>query len=292
MHTYLKTIGFSNLKNRADIDKLIQKIIENATERRIYKREDGTAAAELSMEFAENIGITICGEYDDKDMFHVEHYFPYFRGKNISTREEVYISKRVDTDAFTGMCDDYRLGVSMIFYLQNVLDFLERRVHFREPITAPIMLSALAMEGRVLLPVEKSERQINNSKAEAKHRNQLISEAKQGNQEAIDSLTIDDIDMYTMITRRIQNEDVYSIVETTFIPYGSESDNYTVLGVINSCTTLINQETSEEIYTLLVECNHVYFEICINKSDMLGEPLPGRRFKGTVWMQGRIEFSA
>ena len=40
---------------------------------------------------------------------------------------------------------------------------------------------------------------------------------------------------YAMITKRIQKEDVYSIVDTTFIPYGSESDNYTVIGTIHSC---------------------------------------------------------
>ena len=290
MHTYLRTIGFSELKNRAEVEKLLSKVVKEATERRILKKEDGTARAELSMEFAENIGITICGEYDEKNEFHIEHYFPYFRGKNISTIEELYVSKRVDTDAYTGMCDDYRLGVSLIFYLQNALDFLEHRSSYSGSYSGPITLSALALEGKVLLPVEKTEHQINNGKAEIKHRNQLITEARQGNQEAIDSLTIDDIDMYAMITKRIQKEDVYSIVDTTFIPYGSESDNYTVIGTIHSCRLMKNTETGEELYTLLIECNHICFEICINRNDILGEPIPGRRFKGIVWMQGKTDF--
>lgn len=290
MHTYLRTIGFSKFKNRIEIEKLLSKILKEAKERRILKKEDGTVFAELSMEFADNIGITVCGEYDENSEFHIEHYFPYFRGREVSITEELYISKRVDTDAYTGMCDDYRLGVSMIFYLQNVLDFLEYR-NTDDVYSGPITLSALALEGRVLLPVEKTQHQINTNKAEVKHRNQLITEAKQGNQEAIDNLTIGDLDMYTMITKRIQKEDVYSIVDTSFIPYGSESDHYTVLGMIHSCRLMKNKETGEELYTLSIECNHMYFEICINKNDILGEPIPGRRFKGVIWMQGKVEFS-
>jgi hypothetical protein len=32
------------------------------------------------------------------------------------------------------------------------------------------------------------------------------------------------------------------------------------------------------------------FTIAINKADLLGEPAPGRRFKGQIWMQGIADF--
>ena len=31
------------------------------------------------------------------------------------------------------------------------------------------------------------------------------------------------------------------------------------------------------------------YDICIHADDLLGEPLPGRRFRGNVWMQGKVE---
>ena len=37
MHTYLRTIGFSELKNRAEVEKLLSKVVKEATERRILK---------------------------------------------------------------------------------------------------------------------------------------------------------------------------------------------------------------------------------------------------------------
>ena len=53
----------------------------------------------------------------------------------------------------------------------------------------------------------------------------------------------------------------------------------------------MNEElTKEEIYRLRVECNDMVFTVAINKADLLGEPAPGRRFKGQIWMQGIADF--
>ena len=41
---------------------------------------------------------------------------------------------------------------------------------------------------------------------------------------------------------------------------------------------------------MTINCNELLFDICINKTDLLGEPEAGRRFKGTVWMQGYINY--
>ena len=109
-----------------------------------------------------------------------------------------------------------------------------------------------------------------------------------GNQEAIDSLTIDDIDMYTMISRRAKTEDIYSIVESSFIPYGSESDNYTIIGTILDYKLVTNRMSGEQVYCLRIDCNDLTYEVCINKFDLLGEPKRGRRFKGNIWMQGHV----
>ena len=291
MHSFLKAIGFSQLKSRKEVEALIQMVINQASERHMIRLGNSSSVAELSMEFGEGVGITVRGEYDEDEVFHMEHYFPFFSGRNVSTREQVYISKRVDTDAYTGMCDDYRLGVSLIFYLQNSIDYFNFKQK-KGQLVHSVTLSALALDGKILLPVEKNERQNNISNVDIHYRSQLIAEAKKGNQEAIDSLTVDDIDLYAMVSKRIKYEDVYSIVDTSFIPYGSESDNYTVLGTILEHNLIKNTRTGEEVYILQLDCNHLVFEVCINKNDLLGEPLPGRRFRGTVWMQGNVDFFA
>lgn len=292
MHSYMRAIGFSNINNRMELNELLDNVMENATKIRTVDLSSRGNLTEITLEFGDGMGITLRGELDEAGKFHMEHYFPCIYGQNISTREEVGINKRVDSEAYTGMCDDFRLGVSLIFFLQNVIDYLEKKNQNMPMGTPfPITLAALSLEGRILLPIEMDEVQVRNITAETKHRNNLIAEAKKGNQDAIDSLTIDDIDTYAMISRRAKKEDIYSIVDTSFIPFGSESDNYSIIATILESNHIVNTMTKEEVYDLQLVCNDIAFRMCINKQDLLGEPLVGRRFKGNIWMQGNIAFS-
>lgn len=67
-------------------------------------------------------------------------------------------------------------------------------------------------------------------------------------EDAIELLTMEDMDMYSTISRKIQKEDVFSIVDTYFMPYGVECDHYSVLGEIMECTRVRNRFTGEEIF--------------------------------------------
>lgn len=292
MHSFLRAIGFSNIHTREELNDLVKLILEKSSEKTNVSVSNHVILQEISMKFTDNMGISLRGELSQQGEFHLEHYYPYYIGNRISTTEEVLINKKVDTESYTGMCDDNRIGVSLIFYLQNIMEYLNHKMASKHPAgTLPITLSALSVEGKILLGIDNNEKALKNAFYETKRRNQLISEAKRGNQDAIDSLTIDDIDLYAMITRRSRHEDVYSIVESTFIPYGSESDNYTVIGEIADTKLITNEFTNEEIYELLIDCNDIMFNLCINKSDLLGEPAVGRRFKGNIWMQGHVNFT-
>ena len=125
---------------------------------------------------------------------------------------------------------------------------------------------------------------------EGHEKQELIKQAKEGDQDAIDSLTLDEMDLSSQIRRRIKTEDLYSIVETTFVPYGSESDNYMVIGTIINWTSVSNQYTGEQIVLLQINCNDLLITISIHRDDLMGEPILGARFKGIVWMQGNADY--
>lgn len=289
MHSFLKTVGFRNMKSRKDVEQLVRLVTTQGAERYMATLGGKTMFAEILLEVAENVGVALRGEYDEQGNFHMEHYFPYLKGQNVSSRENVFISKRVDTDAFTGMCDDYRLGVSLIFYLQNVTDYISRG-YPEERRERSITLAALASEGKVLLPTVSMKEAPVKEAVDTSGRTKLLEAAKNGDKEAMEALTIDDIDLYAQISRRLKTEDIYSIVETTFIPYGSESDNYTILAMIESVNECVNRITGEELYCMDLRCNDLCFPVCISKKDLFGEPKVGRRFRGNVWMQGTVDF--
>ena len=72
------------------------------------------------------------------------------------------------------------------------------------------------------------------------------------------------------------------------MPYGIESDQYSVVAEILEMEELTNSLTNEKLYSMKVECNDIIFSITINQEDLLGEPAVGRRFKGVIWMQGTV----
>lgn len=289
MHSFLKAVGFRNIKSRNEVEQLVRLVIEQGAERYMATIGGKNLFTEILLEVAEDIGVALRGEYDEHGNFHMEHYFPYLKGQNVSTNETVFISKRVDTDAYTGMCDDYRLGVSLIFYLQNVTDYVSSG-YPEERKARPITLAALATEGKILLPTVSMKEAPVKEAVDTSGRTKLMEAARNGDKEAMEALTIDDIDLYAQISRRLKSEDVYSIVETTFIPYGSESDNYTILARIESVEERKNRMTGEELYYMNLRCNDLCFPMCINKKDLYGEPKEGRRFRGNIWMQGMVGF--
>ena len=291
MHKYLKSVGFSGFRQKRDLDKLLAEVIENYDRKKIVENEEGHMFAEISKEFGYDCGLTVCGEYDEKNVFHMEYYFPYYAGSQITSYEEIVVERHAGKDSYAGACDDMRVGISLIFYLLNAGDYLNVRQNgmLRE-LNTSLSLSGLAASGTILLPLNKNVKQIEADKKQSQQRNSLLAAARNGDEEAMESLTMEDIDIYTMISRRIQHEDVYSIVDTYLMPYGIECDQYSLMGEITDCSTTVNSVTGEKLYQLGLLTNDIPLDICINEKDLMGIPEPGRRFKGVVWLQGLINF--
>jgi len=288
VHKFLRAIGFSDIRKK-DLDMILQEIIEHPEIMRVTKDSDGNEFAELSKSFGNGVGIMVRGSYDENDVFQMKYYIPFSAADEITTQEQIDIEKHAEKESYAGVCDEVRLGVTLIFYLQNVADFLsEHRANIHVKNLYGANLSALSVSGKILLPVQQKvmEKQIANNKQEK--RQKLIAEAREGNEEAIENLSIEELDIYSQISKRIRKEDVFSIVTTSFMPYGIESDHYTILGEIKEVEEVINPVTNERLYTMKIECNDLVFKVTINQNDLLGEPAVGRRFKGSIWMQGTV----
>ena len=245
----------------------------------------------LFRSLADNIGITVCGEYDEENNFTLSHYFPYMKSNLISSNEDISIERHIEKESYAGVCDDIKVGVSLIFYLQNVCDYLKVKNNFLLPVRGTsLSLNGLSCEGIILMPIRKNEKDKMKSNQVSKNRIQLIEAARRGDEEAIESLTLEDMDTYSLISRKIQKEDVFTLVDTFFMPYGVECDQYSILGEVLEVNSLKNEVTKEEIYQMALNCNDLIINLCINKKDLLGEPEIGRRFKGTIWLQGYINF--
>ncbi len=297
MHKYLRSVGFSNIHSRKDLKKILEKVLKHPTSRQYVTMPDGGIAVEFKKEFSKAAGLVVCGEYSDDVEFEYEYYFPYFSGSNVSTREELSVERHSDKESYVGICDDVKVGVSLIFYLQNRMEYIKNRMadrtygydEYQLPENTTVKLSALALSGTIMFPLQQRPEQIEEVRKTEKNRKELLVAARLGDEEAIENLTMDDIDTYSAISRKIRNEDVFSLVDSYFMPYGIECDQYSILGEIIKCQETVNELTNEAIYIITLNCNDLVFDVRINKKDLLGEPLVKRRFKGIVWMQGLID---
>ena len=291
MHQYLKAIGFDNINTKNDLKRLLKSIQNEFTHQTIVSYRPGEDFCEMRREYGQCVGISLCGELDEEENFQPDYYFPYFEGSGISTYADIAIERKIEKEQYVGMCEDSKIGISLIFTLQNGLEYMrERQAGFATDITTSVTLSGLALSGMILLPVIKDERQLKSEQEASDNRKMLLNAARNGDQTAIETLTLDDIDIYSQVSRRLENEDVFSIVGTYFMPYGVECDLYSIMGEILAVRRRKNIATGVELYQMKLNVNELQFDVCVPAAEVMGEPEIGRRFKGTIWLQGYINF--
>ena len=291
MHKFLRAVGFSQYTEKKQVQKLIRDIIIHADERSYTTVGKKTLVAEFDRNFAEDIGIAVCGEFDEDDTYSFDYYLPYLRSDLVSTAEDISIERHAAKESYAGICDDPKVGVSLIFYLQNMISYLKLQGEGKIPAKGTsLTLSALSCQGTIMMPIQKTEWQKKKIAKDAVQRNRLIQAARGGDEEAMESLTLEDMDTYTSISRKIQKADIFSLVDTYFMPYGVECDQYSVLGEITDMKLVTNGLTGEKVHILTLCCNDLNLKVAINSIDLLGEPAVGRRFKGSVWLQGQVNF--
>lgn len=290
MHRYLRAVGFSSVQKKEDVDELIRFTSECYQTEETAVTAEGEEFSERRKAFAEQMGLLVRGVYNENDEYQPEYCIPYFTGKTERFYEDMAIERHAEKESYAGVCDDMNLGVSLIFYLQNVTEYLNRKRYGRmENVSASLILSGLSVEGKILMPVYQKMPVVSEIKS-SQERSRMIQAARDGDEEAIENLTLEDMDTYSMISRRIEEEDVFSIVTTHFMPCGVECDHYNVMGEILNVDLRENNKTHEKIYVMTIESNGIILDVCINQQDLMGEPAPGRRFRGIIWLQGVVNF--
>lgn len=306
MNLYARALGFDNLTSKAE-EKFIKTGIKESIKEGFVIRHEKLNRGVIILRLSKSTGLYIFGRFD-KNTFKYEYYFPFVVGKTVSDNEEMTIERHLDKESYAVICDELKTGVTLIFFLQNVMDYLEylysgkdfpvpefnpdiRNEICRQPIrNKKVSLTALSIGGMILLPIKKEKKRARSREEDITRKN-LIQAAKNGDENAIESLTIEDIDTYNELSQRIMKEDVFTIVDSTFMPCGVECDQYSVIGEILELQVEENIYTGEKIYVMVLECNSLIITTAINKAHLMGEPAVGRRFKGQIWLQGNVHFT-
>lgn len=290
MHKFLRTAGFSKILNYQTEDLLIKDVLSSYDTKQTVEDEDHNLFVEFSKEYGLNFGIRVCGIYDKDNLFHLQYYFPYFQGQLVTTFERATVERRISMNAYSAACDYPRLGTTLIFYLSNAADYIRNQKAQALEEAQAITLTGLAEYGAILLPVADNVKAPAEKTRDIQSRNRFYEAPQELDEESMEDMAMQDLDLYSRLSRRVKTEDVYTIVDSFFMPYGLECDYYNLMGDIKEYTAVYNQLSGEKLYQLQVDSNGLMMDILINARDLMGEPAVGRRFKGVIWLQGKINW--
>lgn len=287
IHRYLRTVGFSQYQNREETEAFLEQLkLRFEDQAVIIRRKNGEKLWEMQAAMGPGVGIVLGGYVSSRGTLVLERYMPYIEETDMTSDVYCSIQRHVEGELYSGLIDDTRVGIPIIFCLTNGGEYMQRRYQELNTVPAAVCLTAFSKNGKILLPMQKNARQLEMSRVADKTREKLIEAARHGDESAMESLNSEDMMTFSAVSRRMMKEDIYSIVDSCFMPQGIECEIYQVIGEILEINTRINLFTGEEIWDFLVQTNDLPLHVVINQIDLQGEPKVGRRFKGTVWIQG------
>lgn len=327
MHKYLRAVGFSEFEKKSQMDEFFKTNLNDSHLISTYISQDMRVCGQYDVPVCQNAGISVIGEQEHNALALIDFYYPYLKGYDYTIIQECTIERHSDKESYAGIIDDYRMGIALIFHLTNgnVYNSLIKTHKVNEIKIDRIFLSALSISGRIILPVENKSHngEETNEFADKNKVNMDYDNIPDGgydieeedDDESSNPITdriIEKLGDYSdglgtkaisigiginipkspvgIQENRLMNEDLYSIVETSLVPYGIECDKYQIVAEILSVNKKKNIYTNEILIEMRVDTMGLQFNLMINEKDLDGEPLPGRRFRGVIWLLGEVEF--
>ncbi len=134
MHTYLRAIGFRECKNRQQLEDIYRHTLNTPNRKIMTTISVDTSLLQFEKDFGKNFGLSLVGEYDIKGSLSIEHYFPYLKGDRFMQFENITIQKQTDKESYAGVCEDYHLGMTIIFYVINIADYAKSKwLNYSQP---------------------------------------------------------------------------------------------------------------------------------------------------------------
>ena len=291
MRNYLSAIGFKGVWSAPEskLWSLLSATSKAPTREHVYTLPDTEEIRRVACrEFDGQLGLAQ-GGYIAHDRFRRVYYYPYLIGSTLTPAEKCEIYPRHDGLAVLGVWDYPAFGCTAIFHVVNTWDYMQRiPLAGRNFRPLGVRLSGLAASGMILIPMEKTEedRKFQKKYLETMKRDE---EAWARGDFAASNRVLRQNEISGRASMHMMGrDDVYSIVDTFFLPEGFESDTYQILGDITAARQVQNDISGEKVWILDVSVCATTITVAVNASDLRGEPAIHRRFRGNIWLQGSI----
>ncbi len=295
MLSYLRAVGYKPVNNKPDFnpyEDIVEFAIGHADRIRKILLDDGRIFGEIYSSVTKETGILVFGEYDNQDRFIFIGFVPFVKNEIPSIRNFVSVRYDEEDNIYIGTSMDLHYGGMVQYQFSSLLSFYDKRLVENLRYHATVFLSALSIEGKIILGLHNENSGISyighNSMLE---REELLFRVAKNEEEAFQLINKEKADSIEIFKKRLKKDDLYSIIESSMVLCEEQKITYLILGTIINWRKFHSEITGEQIFKFLVACNNIIMSVCINENDLIGVPAIGRRFKGTVCMQGRVDFN-
>ena len=292
MHEFLRAVGLKSIKTKEQLKALTAWVLEKPDRFRAASLPDEENLAVAERLTSESSGVAVVGAVNEQGDLVPEYYFPYTGSSLISSDAPLSVEKQISRNGYIGLCEDDRLDISLIFSVKNVTDAAKQLQEgmLTGKLFRRVSLSLLLSDGTILLPIAIPDRVLKKREESEKRRKALMNDYANGDPEAFEKMARESVLRFEKMMDRVEKSDVYSVVNSFFMPHGMESDRYYFLGTIKHCRENENRITHEHFYEMTVDVNGMEFSASVNASDLTGVPAEGYRLRGHAWMSGELRY--
>lgn len=290
MNKSFSSIGFKNINTPIQLNKLRREVITSPTEKHSTSEINEDNYIEYYKSYGDNFGMSVKGNIDRDNHITVNSFMPYAQSGGFINIDYISIEPGDNYNDLYVVCEDTATDNELIFYLQNVSEFIEKDTgKDGQLLFTKANVCGFAYDGTVLLNVVKDEDVAEENYQELLRMKEILNRARNGDNEAARQLDFEAEQNSQIIRERLQTEDFYSVIEGYMIPNDDIPARYSVLGEILAVKKHINRKTAENIYAITVSALETPIDIYINSRDLIGIPIEGMRFKGECLLQGFLK---
>ncbi len=266
----------------ADDKKLIDDFITGLiAEREVLKEWSNykfNDIVDIKRRYTEDVSILVRSTLNEENALDVRLFIVTAESGQFNRSEEVRVSYNPDNIVAVAYTESEKEGTPINFVVSNVEDY-EEAIKSSSKVSG-VYLSGFAGDGMIVLPIDEEESEVGIGSGE-----DMINKVLGGDMTDEDFLN----DM-TMIKELLKTEDVLSVLEVYFFPIQDFDTMYSTLGIILEVDKARIRDSEGFLYKLKIKTMGLLIDVFINEKVLLGEPSVGMRFKGNIWLQGKIAF--
>ncbi|OON95202.1 MAG: hypothetical protein ATN36_08900 [Epulopiscium sp. Nele67-Bin005] len=289
MEIPMHAIGFSSIMKQGDLDELVEVTLLEPTYQNITTEKTKLKIAEYRREVAPNtyimVRVSITEENGQASCFNIEECEACVDSTIKTHVEEIEVEK-LDEMLYYVVCEEKTTAMQLVFWLQNLVHYLNLSALGKKPIGASVL--GVALEGTIILPITKEADDEQFEEEERERFRTLVKRIREGDETARDELEEEEQDIDDQLRERLKDEDFLTIMSGYFIPLSDDESIYAILGDIIDIQTRTNNQTKEKMYVFTLDVNGMHLQVVINHLTLIGMPMVGMRFMGSCWLQGRV----